>query len=171
MESDYPALDTHGRDNRGQLYQVGGLSQSGFGRCRNPNEAATMDNGYQNKLQRVRENGGYPALPLGFDLNGFAGARGPRFGERGCGNEQVDPVTYPFTSFAGDVVFDEPKMGNRVIDFNTEGMVHIGLVADVIQDVRADGVTDEELEPLFRSAEAFVRMWEKAERRAEEIGE
>lgn len=60
-------------------------------------------------------------------------------------------------------------VGNRVLDFNTEGFVHIGLVAEMIQDVRGDGVTDAELEPLFRSAEAYVRMWEKAERRSAEI--
>jgi len=74
-------------------------------------------------------------------------------------------VTYPFTSCAGDITFQEPKVGNRSIDFNTEGMVHLGLVAELIEEVRRDGVTDEELEPLFKSAEGYLRMWEKAERR------
>ena len=67
-------------------------------------------------------------------------------------------------------MFEEPHVGNRTIDFNTEGMAHIGLVAELIEDVRRDGVTDEELEPLFKSAEGYIRMWEKAERRAAEIG-
>ena len=168
-DSDYPASDTHGRDNNGQLFTLGGISQAGFDRCRNPAMPATTDDFFQSKLQRVIENGGYPAVPFGFDLNGFAGAQGPRFGPRGCATEQSDPITYPFTSFAGDVTFHEPMVGNRVLDFNTEGLVHIGLVAEMIQDVRGDGVTDAELEPLFRSAEAYVRMWEKAERRSAEI--
>jgi len=30
-------------------------------------------------------------------------------------------------------------------------------------------VTDEELEPLFRSAEGYIRMWEAAEQRASEL--
>ena len=115
------------------------------------------------------DNGGYPAVPFGFDLNGFAGAQGPRFGPRGRDNGQTDRVTYPFSSFAGDVTFHAPAVGDRVLDFNTEGFVHIGLVAEMIQDVRDDGVTDAELEPLFRSAEGYVRMWEKAERRGEEM--
>lgn len=168
-QNDYPASDTHARDNNGVLYTLGGISQGGFSRCRDQNVPATSDDGFQSKLQRVIDNGGYPAVPFGFDLNGFAGAQGPRFGPRGCTNEQSDPVTYPFTSYAGDVTFHQPQVGNRVLDFNTEGFVHIGLVAEMIQDVRGDGVTDAEIEPLFRSAEAYVRMWEKAERRSAEI--
>jgi hypothetical protein len=48
-------------------------------------------------------------------------------------------------------------------------MVHLGLVAELIEDARRDGVTDEELEPLFRSAEGYLRLWEKAERRGIEL--
>ena len=61
---------------------------------------------------------------------------------------------------------DEPTIGNRRVDFNTEGMVHLGLVAELIEEVRQDGVSDKALEPLFRSAEGYLRMWEKAEQRA-----
>ena len=56
-------------------------------------------------------------------------------------------------------------VGNRVVDFDTEGMIHLGLLPELIEDARRDGVTDEELEPLFRSAEAYLRMWERAEER------
>jgi hypothetical protein len=62
-------------------------------------------------------------------------------------------------------------VGNRELDFNTEGMVHLGLVAELIEDVRRDGVTDEELEPLFKSAEAYLRAWEKAEARGRTINQ
>ena len=48
-------------------------------------------------------------------------------------------------------------------------MIHIGLLPELIEDVRRDGATDAELEPLFRSAEAYVRMWERAEARAEAL--
>ncbi len=77
----------------------------------------------------------------------------------------------PFATWAGDVSFAQPKVGHRTLDFNTEGLAHIGLLPDFIEDVRRDGVSDADLEPLFRSAEAYIRMWEKAERRAAEIGE
>jgi|GEM_PF-6595940 len=45
-------------------------------------------------------------------------------------------------------------------------MIHIGLLPEVIEDARRDGVSDKQLEPRFRSAEAYIRMWVKAEKRA-----
>lgn len=167
-EYDYPAIGSHGADFA-DLYKLGGVSTGGFSTCRSATEPATVDNGFQRRLQRIVDNGGYPGLGFGFDLNGFAGAPGPRFGPRGCGTPQSDPLTYPFTSYAGDVTFQQPKVGVRTLDFNTEGLVHIGMLPELIEDVRRDGVSDEDLEPLFRSAEAYLRMWEKAERRASEL--
>lgn len=167
-EYDYPAVGSHGRDFA-DLYRLGGVSATGFSRCRSATERATVDDGFQNRLGKIVANGGYPGLGFGFDLNGFAGAPGPRFGPRGCGSPQTDPLTYPFTSYAGDVTFHQPKVGVRTLDFNTEGLAHIGLLPELIEDVRRDGVSDADLEPLFRSAEAYLRAWEKAERRAREI--
>lgn len=166
--NDYPAAGTHGLDNFGRLYALGGISTSGFSRCRSATTPGTVDDGFQSRLQRIRDNGGYPGLGFGLDLNGFAGAPGPRFGAKSvCGaTPQRDPLTYPFTSYAGDVTFAQPRVGHRTLDFNTEGLAHIGLLPDLIEDVRRDGVGDADLEPLFRSAEAYIRMWEKAERRA-----
>lgn len=171
LENDYPAVGTHGRNNNGLLYELGGLSKSDFGRCRIPGETATMDDGFQANIQLMRDRGAFPAEGFGFDLNGFAGAPGPRFGENSvCSEPQRDEgITYPFTSYAGDITFEQPKIGNRHLDFNNEGMVHLGLVVELIEDVRRDGVTDEELEPLFKSAEAYLRMWEKAEARAVQL--
>ena len=81
VENDYPAVGTHGRNNNWLLYQLGGLSKFNFGRCRAANEAATMDDDFQARLQLMREVGAFPAEGFGFDLNGFAGAPGPRFGQ------------------------------------------------------------------------------------------
>lgn len=173
QEFDYPGAGTHGRNNNGILYELGGISKSNLGRCRSADTPATMDDRFQQRLQLMRDVGAYPAEGFGFDLNGFAGAPGPRFGERArCGDPQTDVgITYPFTSFAGDITLQRPVVGNRTLDFNTEGMVHLGLVAELIEDVRRDGVTDEELEPLFRSAEGYLRMWEKSEARGRAISQ
>lgn len=165
--NDYPASGSHGRNNFGALYRLGGVSKSGFRRCRSTDASATMDDDYQARIELIEDNGGFPAEGFGFDLNGFAGAPGPRFGPNSvCSTPQEDPLTYPFTSYAGDVTFTQPQVGNRTLDFNTEGLVHIGLVAELIEEVRRDGVSDSELEPLFKSAEGYIRMWEKAEARA-----
>ncbi len=173
VENDYPAMGTHGRNNNGLLYTLGGLSKSNFGRCRSASVPATMDDGFQSHIQLMRDKGTFPAEGFGFDLNGFAGASGPRFGANSnCPDPQTDVgITYPFKSYAGDVTLQQPVVGNRTLDFNTEGMVHLGLVAELIEDVRRDGVTDKELEPLFKSAEGYLRMWEKSERRGVEISQ
>lgn len=163
----YPAAGTHGLNYGGRLYAVGGMSKAELGRCHDPTEPGTTIRRLQSRFQLRGENGAYPAEGFGFDLNGFAGAPGPRFGEDSvCDEPQSNPVTYPFTSFDGSVTFTEPQVGNRTIDFNTEGLAHIGLLPELIEDSRRDGVPDEELEPLFRSAEAYIRMWELAEERA-----
>jgi hypothetical protein len=167
LENDYPAMGTHGRNNNGVLYQLGGMSKSNFGRCRSADTPATMDDDFQGRIQLMRDVGAFPAEGFGFDLNGFAGAPRARFGDNSrCADPQTDVgITYPFTSYAGDITLEQPVVGDRTLDFNTEGMVHLGLVAELIEDVRRDGVTDEELQPLFKSAEGYLRVWEKSERR------
>ena len=166
VEADYPAVGTHGLNHDGRLYQLGGVSKTGLGRCREPGQPGAMLQRLQDRVALILENGGYPAEGFGFDLNGFAGAPGPRFGEGQCSTPQQDPVTYPFDSYAGDVTFSSPKVGDRELDFNTEGLVHIGLLPELLEDARRDAVSDADLEPLFRSAEGYLRMWERAEQRA-----
>ena len=167
-ENDYPAAGTHGRNFNGQLYALGGVSKTGLGRCRGDAPGSTIS-GFIGRIQQIADNGGYPAEGFGFDLNGFAGARGPRFGDGACPTEQADPVTYPFLSMAGDVEFTQPVIGNRTLDFNYEGLVHIGLMPELIEDARRDAASDADLEPLFRSAEGYIRMWERAEERGAAI--
>lgn len=163
----YPAAGTHGNDNDGRLYALGGISKTGIGRCADPARPGSMADGIRDSAAEIAAQGGYPAEGLGFDLNGFAGAPGPRFGERArCASPQTDPVIYPFDSYAGDTTFTEPHIGNRTLDFNTEGLVEIGLLPELIEDARRTGATDADLEPLFRSAEGYLRMWERAETRA-----
>lgn len=163
--ANYPAVGSHGRNFNALLYQLGGVSKTSFGRCRGDEPGATVQ-GFIDKIQLIVDNGGYPAEGFGFDLNGFAGARGPRFGDGVCPTPQADPITYPFSSYAGDVEFTQPVIGNRELDFNTEGLVHIGLLPELIEDARRDALSDQDLEPLFRSAEGYIRMWELAEQRA-----
>ncbi len=165
--ADYPAVGTHGQNFEGRIYAIGGLSKTGLGRCMDPADPGAMTRRLSERVAMIEAMGGYPAEGFGFDLNGFAGAPGPRFGERaGCSAPQTNPVNYPFTSYAGDVTFTEPRVGDRIIDFNTEGLAHLGLLPELIEDARRGGSTDAQLEPLFRSAEGYLRMWERAEDRA-----
>jgi microsomal dipeptidase-like Zn-dependent dipeptidase len=169
-EHDYPAAGTHGGHWDGRLYALGGVSKTGFGTCRDPERPGATLDGLRDRVALIEAEGGYPAEGFGFDLNGFARAQGPRFGAEGCSTPQEDPVTYPFTSYAGDVTFTEHSAGNRIFDYNTEGFVHIGLLPEMLEDARNDAESDADLEPLFRSAEGYIRMWEKAEARSAELG-
>ncbi|MFO0696214.1 MAG: hypothetical protein U0230_21800 [Polyangiales bacterium] len=163
---DYPAAGTHGSDNRGDLYTLGGISTTGLPRCQDPSNPDVAA-GFRNRIASIAANGGYPAQGFGFDFNGFAGGPRPRFGvDAGCGPGQTNGITYPFTSFGGDVTFQPPQLGERSVDFDQEGMIHIGLVPELVQDARNMGMSDADLEPLFRSAEGYIRMWERAEARA-----
>jgi hypothetical protein len=57
----------------------------------------------------------------------------------------------------------------RDFDVNIDGMAHYGLLPDLLQDLRNCGLKVEDFEPLFRSAEDYVRMWEKCQKRSQEL--
>jgi len=46
-------------------------------------------------------------------------------------------------------------------DINVDGLQHVGLYPDYIQDLRNEGVLWEDLTPMFNAAEDYIRMWEK----------
>jgi microsomal dipeptidase-like Zn-dependent dipeptidase len=54
--------------------------------------------------------------------------------------------------------------GRREFDINLDGFAHYGMLPDFLQDLRNVGLTHEDLTPLFRSAEDYIRMWEKCMR-------
>jgi len=163
-ETGYPAIGSHGNHFGGRLYQLGGVSKVRFNRCQKEGEPEHIIHELTERVARLRDAGAYVAEGFGLDMNGFAGYPKPRFGEMSaCAEPQLNPVTYPFESYAGDVRFTEPKIGERPLDFNTEGLVHLGLLPELIEDLRRGGASDEALEPLFRSAEGYIRMWERAE--------
>jgi microsomal dipeptidase-like Zn-dependent dipeptidase len=167
--NEYPALKTHGDTNGGRVYLHGGMAGTSLGRCAS-GKPGEMGSRLAASVQELVDKGGYPAEGLAFDLNGFAGGPRPRFGpDSPCSEPQANPISYPFTSYDGAITFEQPHLGNRLVDFNTEGMIHVGLLPELVEDVRRDGVTDAALEPLFRSAEAYVRLWERAEARAKAL--
>lgn len=59
-------------------------------------------------------------------------------------------------------MFDKQTSGNRVFDFNQEGMAHYGMLADHIQDIR-ERASSRVYEAVMNSAEAYLQMWERAE--------
>ena len=118
-------------------------------------------------------------VALGSDFNGLAGHVGPRFGPDGCGGiyggilDGIESVTersrqdrfstrltYPFTNEFG--TFDKQVTGQKTFDFNTEGLAHIGLLPDMLADAKVIGLTDQNLDPLYQSANRYIEVWEAA---------
>jgi hypothetical protein len=55
----------------------------------------------------------------------------------------------------------------RDFDINLDGMAHYGMLPDLLQDMRNDGLSAEDLGPLFRSANDYVETWQKCSDQAE----
>jgi len=53
--------------------------------------------------------------------------------------------------------------GYRDWDFNLDGVAHEGMLPDLMQDLNNVGVSGLRLQPLFMSAEEYIRVWERAE--------
>jgi microsomal dipeptidase-like Zn-dependent dipeptidase len=56
------------------------------------------------------------------------------------------------------------RAGRRDFDINLDGVAHYGLLPDFLQDLRNVGLSAAQLAPLFRSAEDYIRTWERCER-------
>jgi microsomal dipeptidase-like Zn-dependent dipeptidase len=57
------------------------------------------------------------------------------------------------------------RAGRRDFDINLDGVAHYGMLPDFLQDLRNVGLSQERLAPLFRSAEDYIRTWERCEQR------
>lgn len=108
-------------------------------------------------------------VALGTDFNGIAGHIGPRFGGDACGRVVGDqlaqlsssPVSYPFHE-PGFGSFSRQRTGYKTFDYNVDGLAHVGLLPDMVQDLKAVGLGPTYTDALFRSAEWYVRVWERA---------
>jgi len=130
------------------LYRLGGLA------------SATPDtaDGLARKIDSFKQDrakGRYFAVGLGTDTGGFSDLPGPR------ADAAQSPLAYPFRSFRGKVRFQRQRTGSRTFDLNADGVAHYGLIPDLLADMEQHGGRPA-LRSLFRSAEAYLRMWETA---------
>jgi microsomal dipeptidase-like Zn-dependent dipeptidase len=131
----------------------------------------------QSYLYAVAKMGGPTKAAVGLatdqSLNDMVG---PRFGPEACGRgaaenlrwqeagllQQLKPVVYPITPLVPGPALGKSVSGKRTFDYNFDGLAHVGMLPDFIQDLMNVGLTPADLEPLFRSAEAYIAMWERA---------
>lgn len=98
-------------------------------------------------------------IGFGTDTNGLGVQAGIRPGNA------ANPTRYPFRTFDGGTVVHRHVSGTRVWDVNRDGASHYGLFPDWVEDLRVIAgpqiVTD-----LANGAEAYLRMWARAEGQA-----
>lgn len=161
VEEDYPLVTSHTNtggewtdEHLRTLRRLGGL----------PTATPETTPKLAEKINGLRAQGsqglqGRPRVALGSDTGGFAAQPGPRE------DADADPLVYPFPSFDQRVMFDRQRTGERSFDLNTDGVAHYGLVPDLLEDTHQHEGGTQALHSLFGSAEAYLRMWERANRR------
>ncbi|TDL99888.1 MAG: hypothetical protein C4K58_01160 [Flavobacteriaceae bacterium] len=172
----YPALYTHSKhlldsDNEIRTQEDGFMTttlQTKAPTEKNACKYATTEDLMfytQTTAQLTEKYQNFPAKMISTDFFGTLIGTGPRFNPttNPCKTKQANPMSYPFTSFGGDVVFDKLSTGEKTWDFNGDGLANIGLLPDLIADIQAQGYTPEEIQPLFNGAEMYIRIWEQAQ--------
>jgi len=92
-------------------------------------------------------------MAFGADLNGFIQQTRPRFGPNGA-------CSATFQAEADAQAYQQAMAGGRLgSEFDEKGLAHIGLLPDLLRDMKNLGVNTAGLE---NSAETFIRMWERA---------
>ena len=80
------------------------------------------------------------------------------------GSEPQDRIEYPFRGYRSDVRFRRQRTGERTFDLNEDGVAQYGLFADLLNAVQSEPDGPQAMRTLFRSAEAYLQMWERARR-------
>jgi microsomal dipeptidase-like Zn-dependent dipeptidase len=113
-----------------------------------------------------------PECSIPYDTENCVGSTDPtckkfdkkNYPEANCEGKDFPLLVYGTDGFEAVGVegrFKKQQTGTRTFDFNKDGLAHVGLLPDFIKDLTNVGLTEQELEPLFHSAEAYIRMWEK----------
>ena len=129
-----------------RLYALGGLATA------RPDVAGAL----ANRINTLAAFPGAFGVGLGTDTGGLGGLPGPR------ADAAQHPLQYPFSSYVGGVTFVRERSGTRTFDLNTDGVAHYGLIADLVADMGRQPEGDAALSVFFRSAEAYLQMWQRA---------
>ena len=79
------------------------------------------------------------------------------------GSPGAPAIPYPQIAslYASDGSMHRAISGGRDWDVNLDGVAHYGLIPDLLQDLRNLGLPESELDSLYRSAEDYIRVWER----------
>jgi membrane dipeptidase (peptidase family M19) len=132
-----------------RLYAMGGLASATLGTALELSQKIIRLNSYGSSAR-------FLCVGIGSDTGGFNALPDRR------PDAASHRLRYPFKSYDGKVEFGRQRSGRRAFDLNTDGVAHYGLLADLLGDMKRQRTTRAALPPLFRSAEAYLRMWGRA---------
>jgi len=137
---------------------------SWFGRPLQWFDAGTIPAGWTQYLHAVSRVGTEAAVALGTDINGM--------------NRAPKPVPPPVLTPTLDWDIYQPRQpggiepqttGSRTWRVENDGLAHYGMLPDLLQRWRMEGVTQQDLAPLWRSADGYVATWRRAEQAASRV--
>lgn len=154
----------HIRDTGGMVGLRTGQNTIRSMSARSPEAVANTCDGSSRSFAQMVAFGARAGIPMGFgsDLNGFINQIGPRFGPDAC--PAAGPAALAQWAAQGKapgVCRANPggsTRGGR--DFDTEGLRHVGYLPDLVGDLET--LDTPGIDVLKSSAEAFLRMWERA---------
>ena len=150
----YPLMSSHnGTGGAWTPAQIRALNALGGLASVTPGDAPAMVEKILAQRQ-FRSPGRYFGVGLGTDTGGFSSLPGPR--------SNTTPLRYPFRSYDGRVIFGRQRTGSQTYDLNVDGVAHYGLFADLLADIRRQPRGGQALATVFRSAEAYLRMWRRS---------
>ncbi|HEY6638925.1 MAG TPA: hypothetical protein VIZ61_14705 [Solirubrobacterales bacterium] len=151
----YPLVSSHTGtggfwtpDQLKQLYRFGGMAAAKA-------DTASALAAKVEELKSDRSRHHFFGVGLGTDTGGFSSLPGPK------PDAAQAPVSYPFRALYCNVRVQRQQSGTRSFDLNTDGVAHYGLIADLLADMQQHG-GGTAVRSLFRSAEAYLQMWELA---------
>ncbi|CAM1369484.1 membrane dipeptidase [Tenacibaculum xiamenense] len=184
-EYDYPPLFTHfsieegshHEGDAGYIYTRGGIASPQIDRSQDGRDCAYTSTNlitvFNDTGDVSEQHKGLRSASMSTDFFGTLTGPGPRLNNtfNHCENSTSfgGTMEYPFTSRDGKVVFEKQTSGNQTYDYNYDGMAHIGLLPDLIEDMRIQSDSEGAIAALFNGAEEYVRFWEECERAASRV--
>ena len=130
-----------------RVYRLGGfITQYGHG------AEEFVEEGHAERPVRQKYDVGYG---FGMDMNGFGGTPPPR-------DDAADtPLVDPFAPVTGSGSVDRQVTGQRIWDYNRDGVAHYGMVPDWVEDMRSNHGTEgrQVVDDLLRGPESYLRTW------------
>lgn len=141
---------------RRRVFQLGGQMAVTSGR---PRDVAVALQTYAQERAAFED---FTGIGLGTDIQGIA--------SQAASDEELS-ISYPFRSVDGTVEFLPPITGERYFNYDQEGMAHYGLLPEWLEELRMldEQTGSRNIPVLMNSAEAYLRMWKRAELRATEL--